>query len=370
VPCERLIIFSETGVNEGDLDRTVATVAATFKGFFQESFGAGALVQRHVNVGFETATLHLLSAVDPLIEQLKEGSQCGKGMPDPAHSQEHDRVWSLHSSCCSRKLRRAPFGLSVGMQSRHARRNLGAGLANGTEISNFMSATSKPKQKRKPRIHIPDSPVRDWGKKVHPLYVRMVEYDNHVAKLLASPNEADRAEGQRLADNPSPELIDWAQRLHDARPESERPRANARLLIYGVADAKERTTISDEQFTLGWLAFNKFGKSIVELTEGNAIGDEKSRRQLASVTKGYQDWRYGKFDPNKMRSKFDRQHILLIRVGLGLGIESLSQEELADCFDALCRCGGSHDPENLRKLKTRVIEILDRLAHNPIGRHG
>jgi hypothetical protein len=254
-----------------------------------------------------------------------------------------------------------PFGLSMAMQSRHAHRNLGAELAKRTEISDFMSVMSKARQKRKPRIHIPDSPVRDWGKKVHPFYVRMVEYDNHVANLLASPDEADRAEGQRLADNPPEELIEGAQRLHDARPESERPKANARLLIYGVADSKEGTTTSDEQFTLGWLAFNKFGKSIVELMEGNAVGDEKSSRQLASVTKGYQDWRYRKLDLNKMRSKFDRQHILLIRVGLGLGIESLSQEELADCFDALCRCGGSHDPENLRKLKTRVIEILDKL---------
>jgi hypothetical protein len=51
VPCERLILFSETSVNKGDLERTAATVAATFEGFFQESLGAGALVQRHFNVG-------------------------------------------------------------------------------------------------------------------------------------------------------------------------------------------------------------------------------------------------------------------------------------------------------------------------------
>lgn len=188
----------------------------------------------------------------------------------------------------------------------------------------------------------------------------MIEYDNRVTKLLASRNEAERREGKRLSDNPPRKLIEEAQRLHDSRPETERDAANAQLSIYGAVDSKEGTTISEGQFTMGWLAFNKFGRSIVDIVEGDAAGDEKSSRQLASVTKDYQDWRYGKLDPNKMRFKFDREHVLLIRVGLGLGIESLSQEELADCFDELCQCGASHDPENLRKLRTRVVKMFER----------
>ena len=190
----------------------------------------------------------------------------------------------------------------------------------------------------------------------------MLEFNKKVADLLASPIETDRAEGQRLSDNLTPELIAEAERMHDAIPESERPRHDAHLCIYGAVDSKEGTVIPEDQFVLGWLAWSKHGKTIVELIEGDQAGDEQSSRQLASVTKDYQDWRYGKLDPNRLRSKYDYHHLSTLRMGLDLGIETLTQEELADCFDEVCTCGATHDPENLRKLRTRVITMMEGLT--------
>jgi hypothetical protein len=94
--------------------------------------------------------------------------------------------------------------------------------------------------------------------------------------------------------------------------------------------------------------------------------DEVSSRQLASVVTDYQDWRYGKLDPNQVRSKFDYNHLTVMRCGLGLGIETLTQEELADCFDEVCTCGGTHNEENLRKLRTRVIKMMERLTRRSL----
>jgi hypothetical protein len=128
-----------------------------------------------------------------------------------------------------------------------------------------------------------------------------------------------------------------------------------------VDDSKEGTVIPEDQFTLCWLAWNKYGKTLIELDEGDRAMDEVSSRQLASVMKDYQDWRYGKLDPHQLRSKFDYNHLTVMRCGLDLGIETLTQEELADCFDEICTCGGTHDAENLRKLRTRVIEMMERL---------
>ena len=71
----------------------------------------------------------------------------------------------------------------------------------------------------------------------------MLEFNKKVADLLASQNETDRAEGQRLSDNLTPELIAEAERMHDAIPESERPRHDAHLCIYGAVDSKEGTAI-------------------------------------------------------------------------------------------------------------------------------
>ena len=152
------------------------------------------------------------------------------------------------------------------------------------------------KRKRRPRTRV--LKLTNWRAKVHPFLVRMLEYNKKVADLLASKNDGDRAEGQRLSDNPPPELIAEAERMHDAIPESERPRHDAHLSIYGAVDSKEGTAIPEDQFMLGWLAWSKYGKTIMELVEGDKAGDEKSSRRLASVVKDYQDWRYGRLDPN------------------------------------------------------------------------
>ncbi len=223
---------------------------------------------------------------------------------------------------------------------------------------------NKLKKRRQPRIKIPESTKTNWRGKVHPYFIHVLEYDNHVAKLRSSPNEEDRKEAQRLTREPPPELVEETNRMHDAIPATERPQHDAYLSIFGMVDAPQGDTVPEAQFALGWLAFNKFGKSIVELIQGDAAADERSSRQLMSVQRDFQDWRYGKLDINKMRFKFDSRHILIMQTGLELGFRALSPVELADCYDEMCNCGKSHDPENMGKLRTRVIKIMDRLVKN------
>jgi len=65
-----------------------------------------------------------------------------------------------------------------------------------------------------------------------------------------------------------------------------------------------------------------------------------------------------------MHFKFDSHHIQIMLAGLKLGLRDLSPSELADCYDELCNCGKPHDPENINKLRTRVIAMMDRLVKN------
>ena len=53
-----------------------------------------------------------------------------------------------------------------------------------------------------------------------------------------------------------------------------------------------------------------------------------------------------------------------MQTGLELGFRVLSPAELADCYDEMCNCGKSHDPENMNKLRARVIKIMNRLVKN------
>jgi hypothetical protein len=220
------------------------------------------------------------------------------------------------------------------------------------------------KKRRSPRIKIPESTETNWREKVHLYFVHIMEYNNQVMRLHMSPNEADREEARRLTLEPSPELAEETDRMHDAIPPSERPQHDAYLSIFGLVDAPEGGTVQEGQVALGWLAFNKFGKSIVELIRADAAGDERSSRQLLSVQKAYQDWRYGKLDINKMRFKLDSHHTQIMQAGLELGLRNLSPAELADCYDEMCNCGKPHDPENVKKLRTRVVKIMNRLATN------
>ena len=78
------------------------------------------------------------------------------------------------------------------------------------------------KKRRKAKIKIPKSTRTNWRAKVHHFFVRMLEYNNQVAKLRASPNEADQMEAQRLTREPPRELAEEADRMHDAiRPRND-----------------------------------------------------------------------------------------------------------------------------------------------------
>ncbi len=141
--------------------------------------------------------------------------------------------------------------------------------------------------------------------------------------MLASPNETGielglRGNGSRINLDLGASIVE-AERMHDGNPGTRnRPRHDAYLSIYGaVGIRKEGTVIPEDQFLLGWLAWSKHGKTIIEFVEGDKAGDERSSRQLASVTKDYQDWRYGKLDPNRLRSKFDYHHLSMLRMSSG-----------------------------------------------------
>jgi len=60
--------------------------------------------------------------------------------------------------------------------------------------------------------------------------------------------------------------------------------------------------------------------------------------------------------------KIDPDHWTLFEIGFDLGLNKLSSEELADCFDAVCPCGRSHDADALKKQRTRFRAAIDRVT--------
>ena len=60
--------------------------------------------------------------------------------------------------------------------------------------------------------------------------------------------------------------------------------------------------------------------------------------------------------------KVDPTHWTLLETGLDLGLETLTSEELTDCFDEVCPCEGPHDADALKKQRNRLRQLLRKSA--------
>jgi hypothetical protein len=193
-----------------------------------------------------------------------------------------------------------------------------------------------------------------WKKKVHPVFIESAEYQKKVTLLTISDSDGDREEASRLSQNLPPDLIKRAEQLYDELKASGKLKRQSVLAIYGAAGVPPGTQISQAQYALSWFCWFKYNKTLPQLMEERATGKLRAIKQFNQLTLLFDKWRYGHIDPNRLKFKTDVDHFDLMIAGLDLGLESVTPNELADCFDALCPCGKEHDPENLEKLRERI----------------
>jgi len=190
----------------------------------------------------------------------------------------------------------------------------------------------------------------------------MAEYQKTIDKLNESSSTADREEAQRLARGPLPaHLVKEALRLNRQLERSGGLRYQARIHMLGLEDLPAGSTISTGDYMFRAMCWYKYGKTIKELLEQSNAGSPKASTQLLNLMRDYDRWRFGKPHRRQSGSKFDLNHHSLMTSGLDWGMDRLTADELADCFDELCSCGKEHAAENLRKLRDRIIKALQRI---------
>jgi len=64
--------------------------------------------------------------------------------------------------------------------------------------------------------------------------------------------------------------------------------------------------------------------------------------------------------------KGNSNHSDIMELGLNLGLDRLTEEELADCFDEVCPCGKAHDADALKKHRARVRKQLERARYESL----
>lgn len=199
----------------------------------------------------------------------------------------------------------------------------------------------------------------DWQSKVHPFFVKVAQQQKKINQLSRGSDE-ERSEAQRLIRNPPAEFRAEAERIGDEFRRTGKPWTLDALKLFGVNPGPgPQPEISHENYMLSWIAWNRYKKTFQQLLEEDLAGIRQSSKRVVEVHRDYQRWRYGELQPKNMRFKTDVDHQALIICGWDFGIESLSPEELTACFDELCSCGKEHDPENLRKFRTRLVRFLE-----------
>ena len=197
-----------------------------------------------------------------------------------------------------------------------------------------------------------------WKAKLHPTFVKAAEYQKKVLLLMRSDSSADKEAASRLSVDLPPDLAREADALYNEMAASGKPRRQSSVLIYGLEGVPSGTTISEEHYTLHWLCWFKYNKTYKKLQQEYSGGDFRAAKQLHQLNLEFDKWRFGITDSNKLKFKTDLDHFDLIIAGLDLGLQNLTPSELAECFDTLCPCGSPHFPENLSKLRKRILETF------------
>ena len=179
--------------------------------------------------------------------------------------------------------------------------------------------------------------VEKWKEKVHPLFLEWAEIYKEMCTALSA-----------LGPNPASELTDniWARtekglaQLTGKLPNQLRSKY---IITLGC------TTEDEELFA--WMCWRRFRKPLWKLVQEEWDGSVKAAKNLVRLREDWQQLERGqKLKPFK--GHLDHRQIL--EVGLSLGLEKLTAEELADCFDQICPCGENHDADAMKKHRARV----------------
>lgn len=95
--------------------------------------------------------------------------------------------------------------------------------------------------------------------------------------------------------------------------------------------------------------------------------NEAAHRKLMAVHRDY--WRLlsGTTHYKDFKLKFSVDHLDLLTSGFDSGLDKLTPDELGDCLDEICPCEQKHSPEYLKKLRTRIRRVCERIIESGLS---
>lgn len=189
-----------------------------------------------------------------------------------------------------------------------------------------------------------------WKKKVHPAFpeIALAYCEAHLALQRLGPGPSSQAR-QKIRDRVTTKRLELLNRYPDLRPGS--PWAHVTAVSGSVLPKKRSLGRIWE-----WYYWRRYREPLWLALQNEKAGDVRAHERLMRVRD--EIWRLLYRRGPVLPFKGNPDHCELLEIGLHLGLNKVTAEELADCFDEVCPCGGVHDPDALKKQRVRVRKQL------------
>jgi hypothetical protein len=215
-----------------------------------------------------------------------------------------------------------------------------------------------------------------WRNKLHPAFFELAELNRRFeiewSRIQLECRQGLESLGQKataqLRDKVVSRLREKADELMTKFDEKcveinqRYPQLPYNSLAYGYFDARPGQPTDDLVPYLHWM---RHGESLQRTEAEDAKGDIKAWRKLARTAEDQRRIVYSKGPIKPFQG--DTVHRQLLELILCFEIERLTAEERADCADAYCACGKTHDADALKKQAARLKSDLQRGAIQPVA---
>ena len=199
---------------------------------------------------------------------------------------------------------------------------------------------------------------KSWKEKVHPAFLEiLLIYRDSQENLLGSgPNQLIQ-NAQKLRARVLQTREDFLKRYPELQLGSPSNHITA-------ASARYSSRRDNLLGILEWLCWRRFGQRLTTLVAEEKAGNLEAHNKVSRLRDDL--WhlvhRRGPVEPFKGNSR----HSEIMELGLNLGLDVLTAEELAACFDEFCTCGKTHDTDALKKQRARVRKQLETARYESL----
>ena len=210
----------------------------------------------------------------------------------------------------------------------------------------------------------------NWRAKLHPVFFELAQVNRALEKRLNRIEEECNRRLKNLRDTPDPKAKDAIAILYYSNAEKlstvidkklveinrRYPDLSYNPLAYSYFDLSGEPADNLIPY-LHWMRHREsFGATAADDSRGNI----KARRKIARTGEDYRRivHRKGPIKP----FLGDTVHRQLLELMLCFELKPLTAEQRADCADAYCACGKTHDPDAIKKQLGRLRKELQYSA--------